>query len=332
VPLPCSGLAALLAALVQQPSAPPRDSLRIYAVGDMNLGRRLAAEHLAKGDVLYPFQAVLAPLRAADLLFGNLESPIAPAGHPTETAGMIFTAPPIAAHALAAAGFDVVSTANNHAWDGGHRGVAETMRRLSGAGVRFAGTGFGRPMAEQPVILRSNGWRVAFFAVTRTWNADPDSFYRHAGAGFIAWGDARWMYPAIRRARAAGRADLVVVSVHGGVEYADAPPASYRAFLEGLIDAGADLVLGHHPHVLQPVLWRRGKPIVPSLGNFIFHQALPWTDLSAILRVAVAPDGGMRVTAIPIRAGFQAQLVSGPAADSVRQRLGVPLSLTVVPP
>ena len=328
----CSGLVILLAVLTQQPAVPPRDTLRLLAVGDMNLGRRVAAEHLAQGDTLYPFRALLDTLRRADILFGNLESPIAPDDHPTETAGMVFTAPRSAARALAAAGFDVVSTANNHAWDGGRAGVAETMRRLSRAGVSFVGMGFGRPMAEQPVIVRKNGWRVAFFAVTQAWIAAPDSFFRHAGAEYVAWGDARWIYPAIRRLKQRGRADVVVVSVHGGVEYADAPPASYRAFLEGLVDAGADLVLAHHPHVLQPVLWRGGKPIVPSLGNFIFHQERPWTDLSAILRVAVAPDRSLRVTAIPVRAGFQAQLVTGAAADSVRQRLGIPISLTAVDP
>lgn len=306
----------------------PQDTLRLYAVGDMNLGRRLAAEHLTRGDTLYPFRALLDTLRRAGILFGNLESPIAPAGHPPETAGMVFTAPRVAARSLGEAGFDIVSTANNHAWDGGRPGVEETMRRLTHAGVAFVGTGFGRAMAEQPVVIRKQGWRVAFFAVTRAWNPAPDGFYRHAGAGYVAWGDAQWIYPAIQRLKARRRADLVVVSVHGGTEYADYPLGSYRTFLVGLIDAGADLVLAHHPHVLQPVLWRRGKPIVQSLGNFIFHQERPWTDLSAILRVEVAPDRSVRVTAIPVRAGFQARLVTGPGADSVRRRLGVPISLT----
>lgn len=320
----------LVAVTLGQVLTGPRDTLHLAAVGDINLGRRLAADYLRKGDTLYPFRAVLDQLRAADLLFGNLESPIAPETHPTETAGMVFTAPRLAATSLAAAGFDIISTANNHAWDAGRSGVEETMRQLTRAGVRFVGSAFGRPMAEEPVIVRVRGWRVAFFAVTRAWNAAPDDFYGHAGADYVAWGDARWIYPAIRRVKAQDKADLVVVSVHGGQEYVDQPPPSYRAFLEGLIDAGADLVLAHHPHVLQPVLWRRGKPIIQSLGNFIFYQQRPWTDLSAILYVDVAPPpgGAMRVRAAPIRAGFQAQPVTGPAADSVRRRLGVPLTFT----
>ncbi len=325
----------LVLALLQSPApaAPaPRDTLRLYAVGDINLGRTLARDYLAKGDTLYPFRGLLDTLRGADMLFGNLESPIAPPGHPVEASGMVFTAPEVAAAALARAGFDIVSTANNHAWDGGRAGVVATMDRLARAGVQFVGTGFGRPMAEQPVIVRRRGWRVALFAVTRTFNAEPDSFYSHDGANYVAWGDTAWLYPALRRLKASGRADLVVVSVHGGEEYAASPGAGYLAFLEGLVDAGADLVLAHHPHVLQPVVWHHDRPIAPSLGNFIFDQEQPWTRLSAILRVAVAPDRSMRVSAIPVRAGLQARLADGSAADSVLSRLGLPLSATAVRP
>lgn len=314
----------LLISLAQRPA--PRDTLHLYAVGDINLGRRLAKDHLEKGDTLFPFRIVLDSLHDADLLFGNLESPIAPDFHPIESAGMVFTAPALAAEALARAGFAIVSTANNHAWDGGRGGVAETMRRLTTAGVRFVGSGFGRAMAEQPVIVQRHGWRVAFFAVTRAWNPAPDAFYRHPGADFVAWGDTAWLYPAIRSLQASGRADLIVVSVHGGAEYVPQPPKPYQRFLEGLVDAGADLVLAHHPHVLQPVVYRGGKPIIESLGNFVFSQDRPWTRLGAIVRVSVAPDRTMRVTALPVRAGYQVSFADSSAADSVRARLGVQLS------
>jgi len=193
------------AALIQAPAAAPappapaRDTLRIYAVGDINLGRNLAKTYLQRGDTLYPFAQLLDTLRAADLTFGNLESPIAPDTHKVEGEGVVFTAPGIAARSLAEAGFDIVSTANNHAWDGGQASVFETMRRLTAAGVLFVGSGMGRPMAQQPVIVRVRGWRVGFFAVTRAWNPAPYAFYQHAGANYIAWGDPRWIYPAIKR-------------------------------------------------------------------------------------------------------------------------------------
>jgi len=314
----------LLGAL--QTGAGPRDTLRLYAVGDINLGRRDALEHLLQGDTLYPFAAVLDTLRAAHILFGNLESAIALKTRHRDTSGMVFTAPLLAAQSLARAGFDILSTANNHGWDGGCAGMEETMRQLTRAGVPFVGSALGRSMAEQPVIVRSHGWRVAFFAVTRAWNASPDDFYGHEGANYVAWGDPRWIYPALKRMKAEGRVDLIVVSVHGGTEFSDEPQPSLRRFYEGLIDAGADIILGHHPHVLQPVVWYQGKPIAQSLGNFIFRQGKPWTDLSAILRFDVAPGGSMTISAIPVRAGHQAQFVDGAAADSIRRRLNLPRS------
>ncbi len=200
------------------------------------------------------------------------------------------------------------------------------MRQLTRAGVLFVGSGLGRSMAEQPVIVRRHGWRVAFFAVTRAWNAAPKDFYAHDGADYVAWGDPRWIVPALRRLKARQGADLIVVSVHAGTEYVEEPPAHLRRFFEELVEAGADVVLAHHPHVLQPVVWHQGKPIVQSLGNFIFFQDKPWTELSAILRIDAAPDGSLRLSAIPVRAGYQAHFADGVAADSIRRRLNLPRS------
>src|SRR2546425_3366397 len=133
------------------------------------------------------------------------------------------------------------------------------------------------------------------------------------------------------RSKRRGGADLVVVSVHGGREFVAPPPSYHTDLLYGLVDAGADVVLAHHPHVLQPVVRYKGKPIVQSLGNFIFLQSEPWTRLSAILRVVVRPDKRIRLSAIPVRVGHQATLASGAAADSVRRRLGIPLSTQTHP-
>src|SRR5947199_964408 len=231
-------------ALPQQPT----DTLRLYAVGDINQGRRLATRRLPGGETRCPFLAGRDSLAAADSTFGNLESPIAAESSAAPDSAAVFTAPPAAAVALARAGFDIVSTANNHAWDGGPAALEETMRQLTRAGVRFVGSGFGRDMAEQPVILERRGWRVAFFALTRAWNPAPYTFHSHAGSQYIAWGDTGRIYPAIREVKANGRADLIVVSMHGGTEYADAPPKHMQELARGVVDAGAALVLAHDPH------------------------------------------------------------------------------------
>jgi len=205
------------------------------------------------------------------------------------------------------------------------------MRQLTRAGVLFVGSALGQDMAEQPVIVRRRGWRVAFFALTRAWNPAPYAFRTHAGSQYVAWGDTARIYPAIRELKASGRADLVIVSMHGGTEYADSQSHHMQDLARGVVDAGADLVLGHHPHVLQPVVRYRGKPIVQSLGNFIFLQNDPWTRVSAILRILVTPTGRIRVSAIPVRAGHQATLATGATGDSVRRRLRVPLITSGIP-
>jgi poly-gamma-glutamate synthesis protein (capsule biosynthesis protein) len=201
-------------------------------------------------------------------------------------------------------------------------GVRETLRHLDRVGIAHAGTGPTLADAHRPAILERRGWRVAFFATTRAYNPAPRNFYSHRGSRYIAYADSAWLYPAIRRLRASGAADLIVVSTHAGQELAARPDDRLRAFFRGAVDAGADICLGHHPHVLQPVEWYRGKPIVYSMGNFIFRQGAPWTGLSGIFRFTVAPDGAVVLELLPARSGFQARLATGAAADSIRLRVG----------
>lgn len=305
--------------------APAREPLLLYAVGDLNLGRTVTWEYLLKGDTLYPFKALRDTLASADILFGNLESPIAEAGHPYEKTGsFVFSTPPVAADVLHWAGFDVVSSANNHAWDAGIDGVVETVQQLDRVGVGHVGTGVTLDLAHRAVVVERKGWRVAFLGMTRAFNAAPDSFFAHPGSRYVAWADSGWAYPEIRRLKADGLADLVVVSVHAGQEFADEPDRTLRRFFRGAIDAGADICLGHHPHVLQPVEWYHGKPIAYSMGNFIFRQGAPWTGLTGVFEFTIRPDSRISLALRPVRAGYQATLVRGAAADSARRRVGMP--------
>jgi poly-gamma-glutamate synthesis protein (capsule biosynthesis protein) len=327
----------LLAAVQQASPAPAlqaasaRDTLRLYAVGDLNLGWDVAWDHLLKGDTLYPFAAVRDSLSAADILFGNLESPIAPVGYRLERTGSpVFSAPPAAADALVRAGFDVVSTANNHAWDAGLTGVLETVKQLDRVALPHAGTGRTLADAHRPAIVERKGWRVAFFAVTRAYNPAPRRFYSHIGSRYVAYADTAWLYPAIRRIKASGAADVVVVSIHAGAELSDGPDEPLRRFLEGAIDAGADLCLGHHPHVLQPVEWYRGKPIAYSMGNFVFKRGNPMTAYSAVFTFTIAPDGHVLADVIPVRSGFQATFADRAAADTIRGRVRLAGPLPII--
>jgi poly-gamma-glutamate synthesis protein (capsule biosynthesis protein) len=209
-------------------------------------------------------------IRGADIAFANLETPVAP------TSGVSglpfrFNAPAELPAALRASGFTVLSTANNHAYDQGAAGVLETLRRLRAEQLVPVGTGATRPEAEQPQVVEAKGLRVAFLGFTDLYNINLNA---KAGGPWVRALDPAAAADAVRAARA--QADAVVVSIHWGVEYQHEPLPRQREVAQRLCEAGADLILGTHPHVLQPVEMLRSGPhrtlVAYSLGNFISNQ------------------------------------------------------------
>ena len=251
------------------PPPPPR--LRVVAVGDilMHQDVKTAADQAAQG---FPdLWADLVPLfQGADLAFGNLETPVAPTtGRPGVP--FQFNAPAALPAALRASGFTVLSTANNHAFDQGPRGVRETLDRLRAEQLLAVGSGEDRVRAETTQILDRQGLKVAFLGFTDIFNVDLN---RRAAEPWVRPLDLEPALAAVREAR--GRADLVVVSVHWGNEYQRQPTKRQRDIARRLVEAGCDLVLGHHPHVLQPaeILEAGGRKalVAYSLGNFISNM------------------------------------------------------------
>lgn len=270
-------------------------AIEIVAVGDLMPSRWVEKRLLANG-FGYAFASTSEILRAAQITFGNLESPLI-AGAPVEANEMNFRGDARFAAALAGAGFDVVSTANNHAADRGEEGVASTRAALAAAGVRPAGSGTADE-ARAPVVVRTPSNSVAFLAY-----ADP----RWIPATAIADGARRGVSaldPAkIAEDVAAARelADFVVVSMHAGTEYAPGPDPVQRAAAEAAAKAGAALVIGHHPHVLQPIEAIGTTTIAWSLGNFVFDQDWsPETQESAIVRFDVSKSG-VAAAALPVK-------------------------------
>jgi poly-gamma-glutamate synthesis protein (capsule biosynthesis protein) len=299
------------------PRAPRRD-LTIVAVGDVNLGRQIGRRLLAGGKS-YPFALVKDEIAGADVAFANLESQISEQKGVTEgSSNYVFTAPPIAADAIADAGFDVVSTANNHAWDFGERAMRETLSTLSRVGVLSAGTGETIDEAYRPAIVERNGWRVGVVAVTGVFNSP---FETSPARDHVAWADPTLVALQIKQLRATG-VDVVAVSYHGGNEYQAEATEETRAFARACVDAGADLFIGHHPHVVQGMEWYAGKPIFYSLGNFIFKQFDPWTDLGLAVRLTVSDGGGISVEYLPVRADFQPKLLGPEEGARVLARVG----------
>jgi poly-gamma-glutamate synthesis protein (capsule biosynthesis protein) len=218
-----------------------------------------------------PMWAEVEPIfRGADLAFGNLETPVAPLmGKPGVP--YVFNAPADLPQALKRSGFSILSTANNHAYDQGARGLVETRTRLIVEGLIPIGSGKDRASAQAPKILERHGIRIAFLAWTDIFNLNYNRGRNEPWVNRLDLADA---FEAVRAARQ--QADAVVVSLHWGVEDQHEPSPRQRDVAAELFEAGADLILGHHPHVLQPLetLHVNGRQVAVaySLGNFISNQ------------------------------------------------------------
>ena len=246
---------------------------------------------LAGGDVLLdrtepegidPFAKVQPNLMSANVAIVNLEMAITERGEPYDKE-YVFRAPGSAALTLAGAGVDVVSLGNNHVFDFGRDGLEDTISVLDEVGILRPGAGSNNAEAYAPRILTlDNGVRVAFVSGTAV---VPGGFA--AGAERAGVADAKWATPRVLaavRAAASGN-DVVVVSLHWGVEREPCPTEEQRTLAQQVVEAGADLILGHHPHVLQPIETFDRTLIAYSLGNFVWHPRYGMTGDTGVLEV-----------------------------------------------
>jgi poly-gamma-glutamate synthesis protein (capsule biosynthesis protein) len=265
--------------------------LTLDAVGDINLGDGPAA-YMRRYGYRYPWRRVARTLRAADIAFGNLECAVSRRGSPVPKQ-FNFRGAPAALHRVSHfAGFDVLNVANNHSGDYGRLAFLDTLRFTRGLGMTPVGGGVNRSRALRPRVVTRHGLRVAFVGFS---DRLPLSFYATASWPGIAFA----AQPAIRRAvsRAKRRADVVVATFHWGDELHRTPNARQRLFARTALRAGADAVIGAHPHVLQPRR-RVGRRIVAySLGNFVFSSRGGATSQTGILRLRLSGRGveGMRL-------------------------------------
>ena len=249
--------------------APEPVRTRLILGGDVMLSRHVGKVARGLHDPAFPLRDLAPVLQAADIAFVNLESPFSDRGALVEH-GMIFKAEPEMIAALELAGVDVVSTANNHARDQGSHGVEFTLDWLERHQIAAAGTGSSAEAAHSGVVIERNGLRFGFLAYTydQSNGNHPDIDDR------IAVMDIARMREDVARLSSSGavHADAIVVSMHAGVEYSPKSNAQQTAFAKAAIDAGASVVVGHHPHVTQP--WERyGHGVIfYSLGNLVFDQ------------------------------------------------------------
>lgn len=277
--------------------------IRLLVVGDMNLGRHVG-QMLLRDSLDYPFASVSGVFAQYDVVMGNLESQITDQNGETQHPGdrFIFCAPPQAGKSLERAGVRLVSTANNHAFDYTMRGLRETVEYLNEAGIAFAGTSVDSVGTFPPVLINRNGILVGFLAYTQFVNR------KKGWSGHISIFDELRVRSEISALKKT--ADFIIVSYHGGDEYKDRPNKRTLMQMRTLIDAGADIVLGHHPHVPQGVECYKGKWIFYSLGNFVFYQPQrEWTQkgiaVSLVLRKRDFQTEIEEMEILPLSAGFQ---------------------------
>ena len=272
----------------------------IVITGDILLAGRVERLIEQKGAAA-PFAQVQDILRSADLAIGNLECPLATTGTPADKE-FVFRAHPDTAAALVEAGFDLVTLANNHSADYGPGALAQTLETLRGAGLLAVGAGEDIARARQCIVVErgSPPVRIAVLGFSNMLPADFYATEHQAGTN-----PARLDSVTRDVAEARRKADVVIAIFHWGDELSDSPSHNQRALAAAAADAGADLVVGHHPHVLQGFEMRGRTLIAYSLGNFLFPSRNAARE-TVILRYQPRRNGQARVEIIPcVIEGFQ---------------------------
>lgn len=291
-------------------------AITLAAVGDILVDR---------DDPSSAFARVREPLEQADVVFGNCEGPYSDTEERnTSSWGWVLSRPDCLA-GLSAGGFDVMSVANNHIMDAGYRGLTDTLDGLRAAGIAPVGAGGDLAEARAPVFVERQGLTVGFLAYTTVYAPGFGAWSARPGCATI---EVHTVYreelgqpgtrpqvqtfvdpPALAAvaadvAAARERADVLVVSMHWGVHNLPAVLADYERELgHALVDAGADVVLGHHQHIVKGVEVYRGRPILYGLGNFLFDTSTAQVlERSAVAREAFsgfAPFYGAHVSHHP---------------------------------
>ena len=291
------------------PSTPDKRDCTLLFTGDVMLSRTVGERMAAQKDWSLPFHLIAGTLRDADLRYCNLECPISDRGRNLHHL-YSFRADPRTIEGLKAVGFDVVSQANNHSYDWGPEALLDSLERLRAAGIRTVGAGQNSLAAHYPLLVNVSGLRIAFLAYV---NVDP----KEAAAGVdrpgVAWLDPAQALADIRFARPL--ANLVIVCPHWGAEYAVRPSRTQVELAHRMIDAGADLIVGSHPHVVQPLEKYHRRWIAYSLGNFVFDQENPATHRGLMLRVTVRDKQIAEVLPIPIDINSRYQADLAPVDD-----------------
>lgn len=294
-------------------------TLTIYAVGDIMLGDHpICLGHgvgskIKKKGAEYIFKHVASRLSEGDIIFGNLEAVLSnknlKVGDPYS---VMLRGEPMSVKGLKCAGFNVLSLANNHMMQHGMEALTETMELLSTNNIRHVPTtatdGFND--FQEPLILKIKKVKIAFIAYCLI--RDP--------TGFCISGDYNKIIGSIKRAKK--QCDLLVLSLHWGYEYIEVPSPEQIRLAHTCVDAGADIILGHHPHILQGIEEYNGKIIAYSLGNFVFDMWQEKMREGMILELRINNEKIKCIShPVLVNTEYQPELVQGKEKIKARRKM-----------
>jgi len=269
------------------------ETTTIVFAGDVLIAEAMEQYYDAEGVTRLVSEELLAEMQNADICMVNNEFQFSTQGTPMEDKQFTFRTDPKYVQVMLDMGVDIVSLANNHSLDFGTEALKDTFATLDDAGILYAGAGDSKGRAEALQIIEVNGLKFGFLAATRVipvsqWNVE----FRRPGL-FTTYDDTR-LVECIEAARE--ECDFLTVYVHWGIEREAYPQDYQTAIAKNCFNAGADLVIGAHPHVLQGIEFMNGKPVFYSLGNYIFAQTIART---ALVKVEVQSDGEATYSLIP---------------------------------
>jgi poly-gamma-glutamate capsule biosynthesis protein CapA/YwtB (metallophosphatase superfamily) len=284
-------------------SRPEPRKVSLIAVGDIMLTRGVGSR-IKRTSVHVPFDGVRHILESGDIVFGNLETTIATSGKQLPGKGIWFRADPGVTKGLKDAGFDVLSLANNHTLDYDTPALLETIQNLEQAGIGHVGAGENLEQAKRPLIVIKDGVSIGFLAYNEFYNYFWSYSYRRT---FEATADTAGTAPMKEEIikediqKLKELCDVVVVSLHWGIENSNRITTAQQQLGHEIIDWGGDIVLGHHPHVIQGIEFYNDKLIAYSMGNFIFDQNGDNNNKGIILEIVLEDENITRVVAHPIQ-------------------------------
>lgn len=258
---------------------------------------------------------VITEMKSADIMMLNNEFPYSVAGTPTEGKQFTFRADPSYVSYLHDIGVDIVSLANNHAYDYGEEAFLDTMSTLKSAGIPYVGAGADEQEAMRPVYYIINDMKIAFVSATQIEKADyPDTkgAEENSPGVFRCW-DSEKLLQVVAEAKE--NSDFVIVYVHWGTESQEETDWAQDKQAPELVEAGADIIIGSHPHILQKIDVINGVPVVYSLGNFWFNSR---TVDTGMVKITVSEDGLQSMRFIPcLQSDYRTTLATGEEKERI---------------